>query len=121
MSNLPESLLIAQTNGEVYVTEDEEQGTEYVRSDIVLSVGEDLAHARKVLDSANVQANLVFGKLRALLMGLGFTPEDANNWIVNVSADDFKQLGGHWKFHSNATMKIDGTKCSLSPRIILLN
>lgn len=119
--NLPESLLIAQTNGEVYVTEDTEQGTEYVRSDIVLSVGDDLAAAREVLEGANTQVNLVFGKLRALLMGLGFEPEDANNWISNVSAEDFKQLGGHWKFHSNAKMEIKGTKVTLSPRLILLN
>jgi hypothetical protein len=121
MENLPEVVFIAKTNGEVYVTEDEEQGTEYVRSDIVLSVGDDLAAAREVLNEANSQMNLIFGKFRALLLGLGFDPEDANNWIANVAADDFKQLGGHWKFHSNATMKITGTKCSLSPRLILLN
>ena len=121
MSNLPETVLVARTNGEVYITEDEEHGTEYVRSDVVLSVGEDLAAAREVLDNANSQMNLIFGKFRALLLGLGFEPEDANNWIANVSVEDFKQLGGHWKFHSNATMKITGTKCSLSPRLILLN
>lgn len=119
-----ESLFVERINGSSEVTVyDSEQvnTTEYVRIDKVAELAEKLLIATEVINGVTEEKNLLIGKLLRLLEGLGFTNEQAINWISRVDSKSFYQMGGHYKFHSNAKMEIKDLVCNFSPRIILLN
>jgi hypothetical protein len=119
-----ESLFVERLNGsgEVTVYSDVQPNTtEYVRIDKVDELAEKLLRSAEIIDGVTEEKNILIGKLLRLLEGLGFTNEQAINWISRVDSASFFQMGGHYKFHSNAKMEVKDLVCNFSPRIILLN
>lgn len=113
----PESLFVEKLddNGQLL------EVVEYVRIDKVEELAEKLLRSAEIIDGVTEEKNILIGKLLRLLEGLGFTNEQAINWISRVDSASFFQMGGHYKFHSNAKMEIKDLVCNFSPRIILLN
>lgn len=114
---IPESLFVEKLGEDGQLLE----VVEYVHINQVTELAEKLMQGAEIINGVAEEKNLLIAKLLRLLEGLGFTNEQAINWISRVDSASFFQLGGHYKFHSNAKMEVKDLVCNFSPRIILLN